>query len=215
MGRPKGYVEPPGGAAAAPKLDLTQMFSGAAAAGLMPGGGLPGSGPMPNMPGGQIAPLPGNTYMSPLPGQIATSHACITHPSSEPLHSTTIAFAVLACLDTCTFCVSFLGNLCVLYRVLCNFLCCMVSGGCCVAPAQLQDVFVQRSMSGSKCHGLVAVGDSGGVCRATQACSSCCSLQAANAEPAPDSHQHLGRPGTAGGRTAGFCVCACCRNTCC
>ena len=67
VGRPKGYVEPPGGAAAAPKLDLTQMFSGAAA-GLMPGGGLPGSGPMPNMPGGQIAPLPGNTYMSPLPG---------------------------------------------------------------------------------------------------------------------------------------------------
>lgn len=68
VGRPKGYVEPPGGAAAAPKLDLTQMFSGAAAVGLMPGGGLPGSGPMPNMPGGQIAPLPGNTYMSPLPG---------------------------------------------------------------------------------------------------------------------------------------------------
>ena len=69
VGRPKGYVEPPGGAAAVPKLDLTQMFSGAAAAGLMPNGGLPGSGPMPNMPGGQIAPLPGNTYMSPLPGQ--------------------------------------------------------------------------------------------------------------------------------------------------
>lgn len=68
VGRPKGYVEPPGGAAAVPKLDLTQMFSGAAAVGLMPGGGLPGSGPMPNMPGGQIAPLPGNTYMSPLPG---------------------------------------------------------------------------------------------------------------------------------------------------
>ena len=42
VGRPKGYVEPPGGAAAVPKLDLTQMFSGAAAAGLMPG--LPGSG---------------------------------------------------------------------------------------------------------------------------------------------------------------------------
>lgn len=46
VGRPKGYVEPPGGAAAVPKLDLTQMFSGAAAVGLMPGmtGGLPGSG---------------------------------------------------------------------------------------------------------------------------------------------------------------------------
>lgn len=42
VGRPKGYVEPPGGAAAVPKLDLTQMFSGAASVGLMPG--LPGSG---------------------------------------------------------------------------------------------------------------------------------------------------------------------------
>lgn len=42
VGRPKGYVEPPGGAATVPNLDVTQMFSGAAAVGLMPG--LPGSG---------------------------------------------------------------------------------------------------------------------------------------------------------------------------